>query len=259
MILRLNGLAGLLIGLAATAAVGLTSTAAAQQKTFLLFFDYEKTDIGSGGKDVIETIEKTIKWDGKIAKILLVGHTDATEAASLSLVRALEVSKALVATGAIPSGAEISISGVGASKPLVQTEPNQREPQNRFVSIVLDTGAQAAEANAPRPQPAISPPPSDGFQSIVARIPGDYTCNGSNPNGSSYRCQVTISRNGETYSFRWLIADGTRYSGKGRLRGRTLTVDWGQSAPVIYQVGDDGVLRGTWARGRGREVLTPDR
>ncbi len=249
----------LLACLAVTTALGLPSVAAAQQKSFLLFFDFEKIEIGQSGKLVVDSIAEAIKSDGKAKKVVLVGHTDTAEASILSQARAVEVAKALVATGALPSGFEISISGVGATRPLVKTESNVHEPQNRFVAILIDAGPPAAENKSPPPQAAISQPKPDGLESVIGRIPGDYACQGSNPNGSAYRCNVTISRSGDIYSFRWLIADGTRYSGTGRLRGRTLTVDWGQSAPVIYQVGDDGVLRGRWARGAGRETLTPNR
>lgn len=259
MFLRLKAFNRLLACFAVAAAIGLPSVAVAQQKSFLLFFDYEKTEIGQSGKLVVDAIAEAIKSDGKARKVVLVGHTDTAEPSTLSQARAVEAAKALVATGALPSGFEITISGVGASQPLVKTEAFVREPQNRFVAVLIDTGSPAAESKSPPAQAAISRPQSDGLESVIARIPGDYACSGSNPNGSTYRCNVTISRSGDTYSFRWLIADGTRYSGTGRLRGRTLTVDWGQSAPVIYQVGDDGVLRGRWARGAGRETLTPNR
>lgn len=259
MFLRLKVFSPLLACLAITAAVGWSSVAVAQQKTFMLFFDFEKTEIGQSGKLIVDTIAEAIKSDGKARKAVLVGHTDTAEASTLSQARAAEVAKALVATGALPLGFEISISGVGATRLLVQTASNVREPQNRFVAILIDPGSTAVENKGPPPQAAISRPQPDGLESVIARIPGDYACAGSNPNGSTYRCNVTISRSGDIYSFRWLIADGTRYSGTGRLRGRTLSVDWGQSAPVIYQVGDDGVLRGRWARGAGRETLTPNR
>lgn len=259
LFLRLKVFGPLLACLVITTTVGLSSVAVAQQKSFMLFFDFEKTEFGQSGKEIVEAITKAITSNGKAGKVVLVGHTDTDEAGSLSLARATEVAKALVATGAIPQGFEITISGVGATKPLVPTGPNVREPQNRFVAILIDPGSTAVENKGPPPQAAISRPQPDGLESVIARIPGDYACAGSNPNGSTYRCNVMISRSGGTYSFRWLIADGTRYSGTGHLSGRTLTVDWGQSAPVIYQVGDDGVLRGRWARGAGRETLTPNR
>lgn len=255
MLLRFKNTLQIVAFLAVATVSGLSS-ALAQQKQFLLFFDFEKTEIGASGMKIVETVAESIKSTGKAGTIALIGHTDTAEVSGLSLVRALETAKALVATGALPADTEISITGVGATKPLVQTGLNVHEPQNRFVSILV--GEVKAPPPAPPPQAAVTPPPNTE-NSVIAGLPGDYSCNGSNPNGSTYRCNVTISRSGDVYSFRWLISDGTRYSGRGRLNGRILTVNWGQSAPVIYRVGDDGVLRGTWARGEGRETLTPNR
>jgi len=129
------------------------------------------------------------------------------------------------------------------------------ERTTAYMNAMRDAFKEAA--NGGTPTYAVLPDASSN--AVIDNLPGDYSCNGANPNGSTYSCNVNISRSGDLYQFRWRIADGTRYSGSGRLRGRTLTVNWGQSAPVIYQVGDDGVLRGTWANGRARETLTPDR
>lgn len=112
--------------------------------------------------------------------------------------------------------------------------------------------ATAAAAPAPSPPPAAAQP--------VARIPsldGTYSVAGVNPNGSRYHGTVTISSDGDLYRFRWRIA-GQTFRGQGKLNGRTLTIDWGQSSPVIYQVRDNGTLRGTWDDGRAGETLTPN-
>lgn len=90
-------------------------------------------------------------------------------------------------------------------------------------------------------------------------LKGAYSVVGVNPNGTKYRGEVTITADGDLYFFRWRISDGQIFRGKGRLSGRTLTVDWEQDYPVIYQVKDDGTLTGTWGNGRAREYLTPDR
>ena len=128
MIKRTKVFARLLACLAVAASVGFSSVATAQQRTFLVFFDYEKTDIGPSGMTVIGTVAETLKWNIKAEKIVLVGHTDTAEPGSLSLVRALEVAKALVATGALTGGAEMSIKGVGGSAPLVNTGPDDYFP-----------------------------------------------------------------------------------------------------------------------------------
>jgi hypothetical protein len=90
-------------------------------------------------------------------------------------------------------------------------------------------------------------------------ISGKYSIEGTNPNGSTYGGTVTITGSGPVYNFRWLINSGDVFRGSGRLSGNTISVDWGQKYPVIYQVGGDGTLRGTWANGRASEDLVPDK
>jgi hypothetical protein len=89
------------------------------------------------------------------------------------------------------------------------------------------------------------------------KIAGNYNDAGTNPDGTSYAGTVVItSEGGNAYSVSWQVGNSAS-SGTGVLNGNTLTVDWGQSSPVIYQVGADGVLRGTWDDGRATEILTP--
>ncbi|MGE0155709.1 MAG: caspase domain-containing protein [Geobacter sp.] len=85
---------------------------------------------------------------------------------------------------------------------------------------------------------------------------GNYRVQGKNPNGSSYSGTVVISKSADTYFLVWKISSST-YSGSGKLVGRTLTVEWGDSSPVIYQLENDGRLVGTWSRGTALETLTP--
>jgi hypothetical protein len=90
-----------------------------------------------------------------------------------------------------------------------------------------------------------------------ARIAGNYLATGTNGNGTAYRGTVVITSDGGVrYSFHWQIGNST-YDGIGVINGNTITVDWGQSSAVIYQVGADGVLRGTWDNGHATEILTP--
>lgn len=73
-----------------------------------------------------------------------------------------------------------------------------------------------------------------------------------------YRASVTIRRDGDHYRFVWLIASGDTYQGTGVLNGRTIVVDCGQKYPVIYNVGVNGVLTGTWNNGTATETLIPN-
>jgi hypothetical protein len=103
----------------------------------------------------------------------------------------------------------------------------------------------------------ISTPPAVQNNAQAARIAGNYLAAGTNANGTTYRGTVVItSQGGVRYGFHWQIGNST-YDGIGVVNGNTITVDWSQSSPVVYQVGADGVLRGTWDSGRATEILTP--
>ncbi|EQA38079.1 hypothetical protein LEP1GSC047_3919 [Leptospira inadai serovar Lyme str. 10] len=90
----------------------------------------------------------------------------------------------------------------------------------------------------------------------VFNIGGTYKVSGTNPNGSKYRGSVQIRQNDDgSYNFAWTV--GNSYSGTGTLDGNVLTVDWGDTYPVIYTVTSGGArLEGTWGDGTGTEILT---
>ncbi len=85
---------------------------------------------------------------------------------------------------------------------------------------------------------------------------GNYDVVGYNPNGTHYKGSLTIKKQGDLYYVTWYIANNT-FNGKGHLKGNILTIDWGEPDPVIYTVQENGVLKGTWAKGAGSETLTP--
>ncbi|TGK22017.1 fibronectin-binding protein [Leptospira fluminis] len=86
-------------------------------------------------------------------------------------------------------------------------------------------------------------------------IGGMYKVSGTNPNGSRYQGSVQISQNDDgSYTFEWSV--GNNYSGTGSLQGNVLSVDWGDTYPVIYNVKNGGArLEGTWGNGAGTEIL----
>ncbi|MEW5786812.1 MAG: tetratricopeptide repeat protein [Pseudomonadota bacterium] len=94
--------------------------------------------------------------------------------------------------------------------------------------------------------------------SARADIAGRYTATGKNPNGSTYRGEVTIEQRGGQYHFYWKIANDA-YQGKGQLEGGKFVIDWGDTYPVIYTLASDGRLMGTWSNGAATEVLAPVR
>lgn len=100
--------------------------------------------------------------------------------------------------------------------------------------------------------------PSSSPSENTHDLAGKYLMTGTNPNGSSYHGGVTITRDGDFYEFSWRISNGDTFHGKGRLRGSTISVDWGQKYPVIYDVDSDGKLHGTWSDGKASEELVPE-
>jgi len=87
----------------------------------------------------------------------------------------------------------------------------------------------------------------------AAGVAGKYTGSGTNPEGGSYECDVTVSRKGDAYGVMWYFDGALGYEGTGILKGNTFVV--GYAGPqgygvVAYVVKRDGSLDGTWA-GKG--------
>jgi outer membrane protein OmpA-like peptidoglycan-associated protein len=107
------------------------------QRSFQVFFDFDKSDITAAAAKVIKAAAESAKA-GHATKIVVTGHTDTVGSAAynqaLSERRAAAVKRALVADG-LPE-AEIGTLGVGKSGLLVPTADGVREPQNRRAEIV---------------------------------------------------------------------------------------------------------------------------
>jgi hypothetical protein len=86
---------------------------------------------------------------------------------------------------------------------------------------------------------------------------GEYSVEGKSDDGKGYSGTVTISKEGDDYKLNWKVGD-SEYEGDGKLDGNLLTVNWGNSTPVVYALADDGSLKGLWAAGHGEETLTPE-
>lgn len=108
--------------------------------------------------------------------------------------------------------------------------------------------------------PADQAPPSTFAASPAdnaAGIGGSYQAAGTNPDGSAYigSCVIAGKPDG-SYGFDWEVG-GSSYVGIGKLENGVMTVDWGDSYPVIYRVQQGGkVLVGTWSNGNASEKLT---
>lgn len=92
-----------------------------------------------------------------------------------------------------------------------------------------------------------------------AGVNGTYNVRGTNSNGSTYSGTAEVVAQGTSVRMSWVIANGDKFKGTGKIEGNRLVVDWGQKYPVIYEVGRGGVLNGKWDNGRGSETLTPRR
>ena len=89
-----------------------------------------------------------------------------------------------------------------------------------------------------------------------AGLTGHYQVSGKNPDGTSYSGVAWIEDVAGNVSITWEIS-GRRFEGRGVIQGTILTVDWGDTTPVIYQVLDGGkTLYGTWSNGRALDILT---
>ncbi|WP_417668440.1 hypothetical protein [Roseibium sp.] len=102
-------------------------------------------------------------------------------------------------------------------------------------------------------------PAQAGIKAVVSpgsveQLEGTYSVDGRNPNGTRYTGRVYLTAKSGVAFFRWEIS-GQTFHGQGGMAGSVLTIDWGESEPVIYRVNADGTLDGTWAGGKASERL----
>jgi OOP family OmpA-OmpF porin len=111
-----------------------------EQAMFIVFFDWDKSDITSGANDVLDAVAQEIRSRKDINGIVIVGHTDTSGGVAynqkLSLRRANSVKAGLVARGV--DAAKLRVEGRGKSDLLVQTADGVREPANRRAQITLE-------------------------------------------------------------------------------------------------------------------------
>ena len=112
--------------------------APAQATSFMVFFDWDRSNLSQQAQSTIAQAANTFKQTGA-ARLTATGHADRSGPENynmaLSLRRANAVKDDLVRNG-VPAGA-ISVVGRGESQPLVPTADGVREPQNRRVEIVI--------------------------------------------------------------------------------------------------------------------------
>ena len=113
-------------------------TPAPQATSFMVFFDWDRSNLSAQALQTIKQAAGAFKAKGS-ARITATGHTDTSGPENynmaLSLRRANAVKDALVREG-VPATA-IAVIGRGEQGLLVPTPDGVREPQNRRVEIVL--------------------------------------------------------------------------------------------------------------------------
>lgn len=121
---------------APTAATTAASPVGGLQREYLVFFDWDKSNITPAADRVLSDMVTAAK--GQAVRVRVVGHTDTSGKPSynqkLSLRRAESVKRALVAKG-IPANA-ITTEGKGETELLVKTGDNVREPSNRRAQVL---------------------------------------------------------------------------------------------------------------------------
>ena len=80
---------------------------------------------------------------------------------------------------------------------------------------------------------------------------GVYSCEGMNPDKTTYEGIVEIVKNRDTYLVRWTMQDNSRVVGVGIFTGGMLSVSYFGGTPslVVYTVGEGGRLDGKWTAG----------
>jgi OmpA-OmpF porin, OOP family len=109
---------------------------AAENAMYLVFFNWDKSDLGAGALNVLDAVAAEVKKNPPNA-VVVVGHTDTSGSQTynqrLAFKRANAVKDALVQRGIDP--AIIQVDAKGETELMVQTPDNVREPANRRANI----------------------------------------------------------------------------------------------------------------------------
>jgi len=112
-----------------------------QAMSYMVFFDWDRSDLSGQAMSTIQQAAGTFKSSGQ-SRITAVGYTDTSGPRdynmALSLRRSNAVKNALVQQGVPPDA--VVATGRGEDGLLVPTADGVREPQNRRVEIAMGTG-----------------------------------------------------------------------------------------------------------------------
>jgi OOP family OmpA-OmpF porin len=109
-----------------------------KSRSYLVFFDFNKSNITTEAKDILKKVyDDSARKDG--ASVNVIGHTDRSGSdkynLALSKRRAEAVKSELVGMGVPPS--DIKTEAKGESQPLVATDDGVKEPQNRRAEVTF--------------------------------------------------------------------------------------------------------------------------
>lgn len=115
-----------------------TAQAAPAARPYLVFFDWDRSNLAQSSASTIDEIAAILKTSGR-SSLQISGHADKSGANpyndALSQRRADAVMTALALQGVSRSTA--TVESFGESRPLVDTADNVREPQNRRVEVIV--------------------------------------------------------------------------------------------------------------------------
>jgi OOP family OmpA-OmpF porin len=117
---------------------GVAGMPAMAPDAYIVYFGFDRSDIGPDGAVVIDNAVAAAQRMG-VSEFSVTGHADRAGSAEyndqLSLKRANAVREALIARGVDPSG--ISVAGRGEAEPAVATPDGVAEQANRRVEIII--------------------------------------------------------------------------------------------------------------------------
>jgi outer membrane protein OmpA-like peptidoglycan-associated protein len=125
-------------GAASAAPAPAPAAAPVQQRSFIVFFDWNRADLTERARQIVAEAAQQTRAQ-RTTRIEVAGHADRSGTVqynqALSRRRAEAVAAELVRLGVARE--EIIITALGESQPLVATADDAREPQNRRVEIIL--------------------------------------------------------------------------------------------------------------------------
>lgn len=122
--------------IAALGASAMPAPAQSQRQAFLIFFDYDESARTEWVDKIVDAAIEKIPRDGRVS---LIGHCDNTEPnpEKLGFARANTVLTQFLRNPKMTK-VRFNVTNEGASRPMVKTPPNTKEPQNRRVEIVIE-------------------------------------------------------------------------------------------------------------------------